>query len=231
LIAHHVKNAVEGQMLAATLFMQASNAKPDKPVGLATGGTMDGVYQQLVANSFKPGFKHAFALDEYDGISPGSKNSYLHELTEKFSKALDWSGQLHVPGQGLYAHEAGNQEFEEALADLGPLSVQLLGIGTNGHIAFNEPGSDFASRTRRVELHKETVSANSIYFDDPQSMPTHANTQGLATIAQADMLLLVVLGEHKQAALTKSIRHPDQSTPLAALLEHPKLVLVTDQEF
>jgi len=82
LIAHHVKNAVEGQMLAATLFMQASNAKPDKPVGLATGGTMDGVYQQLVANSFKPGFKHAFALDEYDGISPGSKNSYLHELTE-----------------------------------------------------------------------------------------------------------------------------------------------------
>ena len=192
---------------------------------------MDGVYKQLAESGFKPSFQHAFALDEYADISANSKNSYLNELTRKFSKPISFDGELHVPGQGKYGGEDGNERFEKDLAELGPLSVQLLGMGTNGHIAFNEPGSDFASRTRRVELHQATLSANAMYFDELHPMPTHANTQGLATIAQADMLLLVVFGERKKEALEKSIRHPDESTPLAALLEHPNLVLVTDQDF
>mgnify|MGYP006156350837 CR=1 FL=1 len=228
LITHKVSTQQQGQALAAELFMKASNANPQSPVGLATGGTMVGVYQQLVASGFKPRFAHAFALDEYHGISPTSKNSYLNELTNKFAEPLLWQGQLHAPGQGEYATESGNSEFEQNLRELGPVSVQLLGIGVNGHIAFNEPGSDFESRTRKVALQEETMRSNAIYFDDPATVPTHANTQGLATIKQAELLLLLVFGEHKKQALLKSLKSPDQTTPLAALIDHKNLVLVTD---
>jgi glucosamine-6-phosphate deaminase len=228
LITRKVSTQQQGQALAAELFMKASNTAPQSPVGLATGGTMSGVYQQLVASGFKPRFAHAFALDEYHGISPTSKNSYFNELTNKFVEPLLWQGQLHVPGQGKYATESGNSDFESDLRGLGPVSVQLLGIGVNGHIAFNEPGSDFESRTRRVELHEETIRSNAIYFDDLATVPTHANTQGLATIGQAKLLLLLVFGEHKKQALLKSIQSPDQTTPLAALMGHKNLVLVTD---
>lgn len=230
MIIHKVTDRASGQKLAAELFIAASNAKPNSPVGLATGGTMEGVYEQLVSADFKPGFQHAFALDEYHGISPDSKNSYLNELTDRFAKALEWQGELHAPGQGDFAGQDGSNRFEELIRKEGPLSVQLLGIGTNGHIAFNEPGSDFSSRTRKVQLHPETMKANSIYFENPSLMPVEANTQGLATIAQADMLLLVAFGETKKQALTKALHSPDNTTPLAALLNHKNLVIVTDLE-
>jgi glucosamine-6-phosphate deaminase len=228
LITHRVSNQEQGQALAAELFSAASNQSPQSPVGLATGNTMSGVYQQLVASEFKPRFAHAFALDEYHGISPTSKNSYLNELNNKFVEPLSWQGELHAPGQGAYSSETGNSEFEQYLHELGPLSIQLLGIGVNGHIAFNEPGSDFQSKTRKVALHEETMRSNATYFDDPATVPTHANTQGLATIKQAETLLLLVFGEHKKQALLKSLQSPDQTTPLAALIDHKNLVLVTD---
>ena len=185
MITHRVSNQEHGQALAAELFVAASNQSPQHPVGLATGSTMSGVYQQLVTSEFKPRFAHAFALDEYHGISPTSKNSYLNELKDKFAGPLSWQGELHAPGQGKYATESGNSDFESDLRELGPVSVQLLGIGVNGHIAFNEPGSDLESRTRKVSLQEETMRSNAIYFDDPATVPTHANTQGLATIRQA----------------------------------------------
>ena len=228
MITHRVSNQEQGQALAAELFVAASNQSPQHPVGLATGSTMSGVYQQLVTSEFKPRFAHAFALDEYHGISPTSKNSYLNELKDKFAGPLSWQGELHAPGQGKYATESGNSDFESGLRELGPVSVQLLGIGVNGHIAFNEPGSDFESRTRNVALQEETMRSNAIYFDDPATVPTHANTQGLATIRQAEMLLLLVFGERKKQALLKSLKSPDQTTPLAALIDHKNLVLVTD---
>ena len=228
MITHRVSNQEQGQALAAELFVAASNQSPQHPVGLATGSTMSGVYQQLVTSEFKPRFAHAFALDEYHGISPTSKNSYLNELKDKFAGPLSWQGELHAPGQGKYATESGNSDFESGLRELGPVSVQLLGIGVNGHIAFNEPGSDLESRTRKVSLQEETMRSNAIYFDDPATVPTHANTQGLATIRQAEMLLLLVFGERKKQALLKSLQSPDQTTPLAALIDHKNLVLVTD---
>ena len=220
-----------GTALAAQMFAEAANSSPNQPVGLATGGTMDGVYRELAKTSFMPACKDAFALDEYDGIAHDHKNSYANELQQKFAENLGWSGTVHVPGQGPYAGEFGPAVFEQAISDLGPLSVQLLGLGVNGHIAFNEPGSLFDSRARRVELHPDTISANSIYFDDPTSMPNHAITQGLATIAQASKLLLLVFGPAKKPALSTALKHPDASTPLAALADHSDLVLITDLDY
>ena len=227
---HRVADAAAGTQLAATLFAKAADIAADCPVGLATGRTMDGVYAALARNGFVPGFTDAFALDEYVGVAPNHKNSYARELREKFAGSLGWSGTLHLPGHGQYSGEEGAGLFEQVLRTVGPLSVQLLGLGVNGHIAFNEPGAAFASRTRTVELQPETLTANSVYFDDPALMPTHAVTQGLATIAQARMLLALVFGPSKQEALTKALWHPDSSTPLAAFAGHEDLVLITDLE-
>ena len=226
-----VADLAAGTALAAKLFVEAADSSPNQPVGLATGGTMDGVYRELAESYFMPARKDAFALDEYEGITRGHKNSYASELKRKFAENLDWPGTLHVPGQGPYSGESGLAAFEKAITDLGPLSVQLLGLGVNGHIAFNEPGSPFDSRTRRVELHSDTIRANSVYFDDPNSIPNHALTQGLATISQASKLVLLVFGPEKKSALSRALNHPDSSTPLATFADHRDLVLITDLDY
>lgn len=227
MIIKKVQNKVEGSELAAETFISLSNLHPLKPVGLATGETMAGVYQQLAIKDFKPKFDNAFALDEYAGLEKINPNSYYFELYEKFSKLLGWNGRLHVPGQDEYAGD-GVTQFEVAIEKLGPLSVQLLGLGTNGHIAFNEPGSALNSITREVELNEETRVANSRFFESVNQVPTRAITQGLSTIAKAQALLLLAFGESKLQALKKAMKNPDESSPLAAIKDHKNLILITD---
>jgi glucosamine-6-phosphate deaminase len=110
------------------------------------------------------------------------------------------------------------------------LSVQLLGLGPNGHLAFNEPGSSLTSRTREVELAAETIAANRQYFDPPESIPPHAVSQGLATIAQAQNLLVAVFGEHKREALQQALSEQETKAPFAAIRSHPNLTVFTDIE-
>lgn len=224
----NVNSPDEGAEIAADLFIDSVNANPSAPIGLATGGTMDGIYSRLSDLRFLPESEHAFALDEYAGLGPSSPNSFERELTKKFSEQLGWAGTLHVPGSGQYSGERGLELFEQRLRELGPISVQLLGLGSNGHVAFNEPGSDFDSTTRLVELHSATRSDNSRFFNSPELVPTHAYTQGLATIARSSILILVVLGQSKQSALEAAFGNPGPEVPLAALLDHPGLNLVTD---
>ena len=225
----HAKDADEAVKLAAELFIEAANARPDAPIGLATGGTMDGVYLKLRELDYRPETKHAFALDDYVGLKPGSPNSYTEELKAKFVERLGWTGTLHVPGSGDYEGDSGASKFEEVIKAAGPLSVQLLGLGSNGHIAFNEPGSAFDTTTRLVELHPATRSDNARFFSSLEDVPTHAFTQGLATISRSSCLLLVVLGERKLPALRQALTTPSLQTPLAALLDHQNLTLITDQ--
>lgn len=217
-----------GSQLAAQLFADFSNLNPTKPVGLATGATMSGVYQELANQGFSPGCDKAFALDEYLGLTKDHKNSYLFELNEQFAKRLGFKGELLVPGQPPFEAEEGLALFEKEHLSAGPLSVQLLGLGSNGHIAFNEPGSSFDSLTRVVELHPETLRDNSRFFEDPDQMPRLASTQGIATIKRASALLLLVFGETKQAALTAALSKVDTNSPASALLDHPNLTLITD---
>lgn len=225
----NAKDADEAVKLAAETFIEAADARPDAPIGLATGGTMDGIYLKLKELGFRTKTKHAFALDEYEGLEPGSQNSYAAELRDKFGERLGWTGTLHVPGSGHYSGETGLELFEQRLTELGPISVQLLGLGSNGHIAFNEPGSDFDTTTRLVELHPATRGDNARFFSSLEDVPTHAYTQGLATISRSSCLLLVVLGERKLPALSQALTAPSPQTPLAALLDHENLTLITDQ--
>ena len=223
-----VANRTEGGKLGAELFINFCDLSPEAPFGLATGETMDAVYSELANKSWKPASENAFALDEYVGLDKDHKNSYLYELTNIFTNKLGWEGIIHVPGQPPYDGASGTEVFEQALAKYGPLSVQLLGLGVNGHIAFNEPGASFDSRTRVVQLHKETRDANSRFFELGQEVPKEAVTQGLATISQAKNLVLLVFGQNKLAALLEALESPSSETPLAALLGHPSLTLVTD---
>ena len=223
------KDADEAVKLAAETFIEAADARPDAPIGLATGATMDGIYLKLKELRHRPKTRHAFALDEYEGLEPESQNSYEAELRGKFVERLGWTGTLHVPGSGSYSGARGMELFEQTISELGPLSAQLLGLGSNGHIAFNEPGSNFESTTRLVELHPATRSDNARFFSSLEDVPTHAYTQGLATISRSSCLLLVVLGERKIPALSQALTAPSPQTPLAALLDHENLTLITDQ--
>jgi glucosamine-6-phosphate deaminase len=216
-----------GSELAAELFTAAANANPESPVGLATGATMQGVYSALANLRFQPSCEHAFALDEYLDIDPNDQNSYHNELTQAFCEQLDWGGRLHVPGQFEYEGEAGYQLFEQRHAELGPVSVQLLGLGANGHIAFNEPGSSFDSLTREVELAEQTIRDNSRFFESLEQTPTRAVTQGIATIMRAESILLLVFGETKRAAAL-SMLGGDPATPASALASHPAVTIITD---
>lgn len=228
MIIKKVQDKNQGSQLAAELCIELSNLSPNKPVGLATGETMRGVYKQLSELGFEPNFKDAFALDEYLGIEKSNPKSYFFELTQIFSEQLGWRGRLHVPGQDDYSGDDGANQFEKSIQNLGPITVQLLGLGTNGHIAFNEPGSEFDSITRVVDLHEETRIANSRFFESIDDVPKQAMTQGLSTINQADALVLLVFGENKLEALKKALENPDEQTPLAAIKDHQHLTLITD---
>ena len=230
MIIEHVENKQLGSELAAKLFAQTSNQNPHKPIGLATGETMRGVYAHLAKIDYTPATSNAFALDEYLGIKKADPNSYLSELTTSFCKLLNWEGRLHVPGQGEYSGEQGPERFEKVHLELGPLSVQLLGFGVNGHIAFNEPGSKPDSLTRIVDLHEETRIANSRFFDSLDQVPTQAYSQGLATIKRASSILLLVFGEKKKQALLEALDETSESSPLSALKGHQNLTLITDQQ-
>lgn len=225
-----VESPQAGARLVAQRFAEISQATPASPVGLATGGTMVEIYKNLVQIDFRPTFEHAFALDEYLGLKPQHPNSYARYLDEHFVRPLGFKGALHVPGQGQYQNQSGYDLFEHSLASLGPLSVQLLGLGPNGHLAFNEPGSSLTSRTREVKLAPETIAANSQYFDPPESIPPLAVSQGLATIAQAQNLLVAVFGEHKREALQQAVLEQETKVPFAAIRNHPNLIVFTDIE-
>jgi len=227
-IIRQVETKQAGSELAAKLFAQISQENPDKPIGLATGETMRGVYSHLSKINYTPETSNAFALDEYLGVEKTDPNSYFFELTNSFCKLLNWEGKLHVPGQEEYSGEHGLESFEQAHLELGPLSVQLLGFGVNGHIAFNEPGSELDSLTRVVDLHEETRIANSRFFDSLGDVPRQAYSQGLATIKRASSILLLVFGEQKKQALLESLGETNESSPLSALKDHENLTLITD---
>lgn len=222
---HRVESREAGSQLAARLFVELSQANPTKPVGLATGSTMAGVYRELENLGFNPKCQVAFALDEYLGLPPVHENSYARELTTNFSERLGFQGQLLIPGQEPLSDPTS---FEQFHLEQGPVSVQLLGLGTNGHIAFNEPGSSWDSTTRVVELHEATIKDNSRFFSDGSKMPTHATTQGIATVKRANALILLVFGQNKLEALQTALNNPGIHAPASALLDHPNLTLITD---
>lgn len=204
-------------------------------LGVATGSSPLGIYADLARRVAQGELDlsraSAFALDEYVGLGAGHPQSYADTIRRTVTEPLRMNPELvHAPDGMASDIPAFCQGYEEAIVAAGGVDVQILGIGPNGHIGFNEPGSSLASRTRIKTLSKATRQANSRYFTDESEVPTHCLTQGLATILDARHALLVADGERKAEAIAAMVEGPlGAHCPATALQLHRHVVVVIDE--
>lgn len=211
---------------------QSVSASSNPQLGLATGHTFESIYQDLIArhrSGVSFGEVKAYLLDEYVGLDPASPNSYRTTVLTNFSRRVD------LPDSSVYspAGDAGDLVEEasayDALVTQACIQLQLLGIGRNGHIGFNEPGSALTSRTRLVNLSDTTRADNARFFASPNDVPQQAITQGIATILSAQQIILVATGEAKAEAVARAIEGPVTSdVPASALQNHPFVTFFLD---
>lgn len=220
---------------AARRVMDTINAK-DKPVlGLATGSTPEGMYQQLIKQYQEKNisFKNTttFNLDEYVGLSREDPNSYHYYMQDKLFNHIDIpQEQAYVPsGEGSDLTKDCNN-YEARIQTAGKMDIQVLGIGLNGHIGFNEPGTSFSSRTHVVELDESTRKANARFFDSIDDVPTQAITMGIETIMESKQIILLISGEKKKGAAAKLINGELSETfPASVLQQHENVILIADE--
>src|SRR4051794_14690395 len=221
--------------VAAALFQRQLAHKPASVLGLATGSTPLELYRQLIALS-QAGqieFVHAttFNLDEYVGLTPDHPQSYAWFMrTELFDHIGIPRNQTHIPN-GLAKDVSRHCDaYEAAMRGAGGVDLQLLGLGSNGHIGFNEPSSSLASRTRIKTLTPKTIEDNARFFGNPAEVPRHVITMGIGTIMEARHCLVLAMGARKAAAVAAMAEGPiTASCPASVLQMHPKCTLVIDE--
>lgn len=205
-------------------------------LGVATGSSPLGTYAALAervrSGELDMGGVSAFALDEYVGLAHDHPESYFAVIGRTVTEQLGLDPSLvHVPDGLAEDLDAACRAYEAAIASAGGVDLQLLGIGANGHIGFNEPTSSLASRTRPKTLALKTREDNARFFDSEAQVPTHCLTQGIGTILDAKHLLLVAQGESKAEAVAAMIEGPLTSMcPASALQMHPRAAVVIDRE-
>lgn len=209
--------------------------KPDAVLGLATGSSPLAVYDELVrryeAGRVSFARSHAFMLDEYVGLAAEHPQRYRNVIETEFTGRVDIPAESVQGPDGLSGDiPAACRAYEDAIAAAGGVDLQLLGIGTDGHIAFNEPGSSLASRTRIKTLTRQTRVDNARFFDeDIDQVPTHCLTQGLGTIMTARHLVLVATGAHKAEAVHQLVEGPVSAMwPATIMQHHPHATVLVD---
>ncbi|MEK3912890.1 glucosamine-6-phosphate deaminase [Paenibacillus sp. FSL H7-0331] len=220
----------------AGIIIGMVQTNPRAVLGLATGGTPIGIYQEIV-KSYQQGivsFKDTttFNLDEYVGLPENHQESYHNYMnTHLFDLIQLQRSQTHIPDGNAADLEAECQSYDKLLEQAGQIDLQLLGLGHNGHIGFNEPDHALTGGTHIVELREETRKANARYFDSIDEVPTHALTMGVGTILKAKMILLIVKGGDKAEIVQRALKGPITTDCPASLLQtHPHLVVLLDSE-
>ncbi|WP_133407181.1 glucosamine-6-phosphate deaminase [Parashewanella tropica] len=221
---------------AASMFVDLLTAKPSAVLGLATGSTPIKTYQELIAkfNDGEVSFKDVstFNLDEYVGLKSKDKQSYQYFMREQLFDSIDVQIEnTHFP---VCVDAKNNQEmaedYEAKIAEKKGIDLQLLGIGHNGHIGFNEPSSSLSSRTRLKTLTHSTLKANSRLFKEGEVQPTMAMTMGIGTIMDAKEILLVATGKDKAQAVRDTIEGAvSASCPASILQMHPSVTVLLDK--
>ncbi|AXA97230.1 glucosamine-6-phosphate deaminase [Microbacterium laevaniformans] len=228
-----VPSAADAGALVADEIVRLIAARPDAVLGLATGSTPLPVYEALRPRltGVDVSRVRGFALDEYVGIDPRHPQSYRSVITTEVVEPLGLDPQrIHTPNGDLATIAHAGDDYERAIADAGGIDLQILGIGTSGHIGFNEPGSSFASRTRVKTLIEQTRRDNARFFDSIDDVPMHCITQGLGTILSARHLFLLAFGEGKAAAVAGAVEGPvTSSLPGSAIQLHPHVTVVVDE--
>ena len=207
---------------------------PYAVLGLATGTTPLGVYKRLIADHLKNGtsYKHirAVNLDEYKGLSAIHPQSYAYFMRKNLFVNIDIDLDNTYIENGTAEDESAECKRYDKLSKLSPRDLQLLGLGENGHIAFNEPNTPFDSTTHIVNLTESTIKANSRFFNDISDVPKQAFTMGMKSIMQAKKILILASGEIKAKAVYKTVKgEVNVNCPASILQKHPDCTLVVDK--
>ncbi len=198
---------------SAKVVADVVNSKPNAVIGLATGSTPLGLYQELIRMHKEEGldFSHVstFNLDEYVGLTPNHPQSYHYFMHENLFKDINIEPQnVHVPSGTTSNYKAFCEWYEKRIAECGGIDIQVLGVGSDGHIAFNEPGSSLGSRTRIKTLSKETIDDNARFFDTRDQVPIYAITMGVGTVLEARKIILLANGANKAKSIANAIEKP-----------------------
>lgn len=228
------ESAESAARLVADLVERYITAAPRPALGLATGETMEAVFAELVRRHREQGLSfarvHAYLLDEYLDLGRDDPCAYRNVVHRLLTGRINMeSDTVHGPNaQAIDATaECARYEMQVRAASIG---LQLLGIGTNGHIAFNEPGCPLDSTTRVVELSEQTRADNARFFPANRSVPASAISQGIATIGAAAQLVLVACGKRKARAAAQAIEGPNTAgVPASAIQDHPSVTVVLDE--
>ncbi|MEU0397248.1 glucosamine-6-phosphate deaminase [Streptomyces sp. NPDC006208] len=206
-----------------------------RTLGLATGSSPLGIYRDLVRRRRHEALSFAgvdaFLLDEYIGLRPAHPQSFLEVIRRELADHVDLDpARVHAPQGTASDPRQEARRFERTLMAAGPVGVQILGIGVNGHIGFNEPGSSLVSCTRIKTLTDATRRDNARFFGGIDEVPRHVITQGLATIGAASHLVLIATGPHKSHAVAAAVEGPVSAMCPASVLQlHPHVTVVVDE--
>ncbi|WP_368487205.1 glucosamine-6-phosphate deaminase [Spiroplasma sp. DGKH1] len=229
-----VENKNEIGKVVGKMFVNAVQANPKIVLGFATGSSPETTYQYLI-NDYQQNHTDwsnvvAFNLDEYIGLEPTHPQSYRYFMNEKLFNHINIKKEnTHVP-QGTGDYVAFANQYDEMIKKAGGIDIQLLGVGTNGHVGFNEPPADFNSLTRVVDLVKSTIEANARFFDSIDQVPKQAVSMGIKSILNAKKIILIADGPGKAQAIKQLIEGEiSNEWPCTSLQMHNDVTVVVDK--
>jgi len=222
---------------AAQIFADEIRKKPNLVLGLATGSTPIGTYKELIRMHNEEGLDFSqvvsFNLDEYYGLTPDNPQSYNYFMFENlFSKINIQRKNIHIPDGRASDIKSYCEEYDNQIKTYGGIDLQLLGIGVNGHIGFNEPSDELTVGTHLTDLTDDTIKANSRFFDLPDQVPTKAITMGIGTIMKAKKIVLLASGKNKAEIMARLINNNFVTTkiPASLLKLHHDVSIIMDEE-
>lgn len=222
--------------VASQIVVEVLNAKPNAVLGMATGSTPLGLYQELVRlhkeEQLDLSRVTTFNLDEYVGLRMDHPQSYHYFMREHFFQHVNIPPQnINIPSGTTSNYPAFCEWYEQRIAQCGGIDLQILGIGSDGHIAFNEPTSSLSSRTRLKTLSKQTIDDNARFFERREDVPVYAITMGVGTILDARKLVVVASGKAKARAIAQAVEGPLTSMVTASAIQlHRDATVVVDEQ-
>lgn len=230
------KNYEELSRKAANIIAAQITLKPDCLLGLATGSSPIGTYDNLVSmyESGNLDFSRVRSvnLDEYMGLGGDNDQSYRYFMNKHLFERVNIDmANTHVPDGTVLDSEKACAAYNALLAEMGTIDLQVLGIGPNGHIGFNEPDDHFAAETHCVDLADATIQANKRFFENEADVPRKAYTMGIGNIMSAKMIVLVANGKNKAKALAAALKGPvTPQCPASILQFHPNAIIIADED-
>lgn len=223
-----VKDAVAGGKKAFELI-KAGMDNGAKVLGLATGSTPETLYQDMVSSEIDFSDMTSVNLDEYVGLGVEDTQSYRYFMNDHLFNQKPFK-ETFVPNGKAEDLAAESKRYDQVIADH-PIDIQVLGIGRNGHIGFNEPGTSFDATTHVVKLTESTIEANKRYFDKAEDVPTHALSMGIGSIMQSKKIILMAFGENKADAIKGMLEGPvTEDLPASVLQNHQDVIVIVDED-